>query len=73
MTASNVTDDQILDFIETFVTVNGWPPTVREVGAAVGLSSTASVERRLVQLERSGRLVATRRKSTRTLKLEVVR
>lgn len=67
------TDDEIIDFIEQFLTKNGWPPTVREIGAAVGLSSTSAVKARLDQLAANGRLISTKRHSTRTLKMEVVR
>ena len=35
--------DQILDFVNQFVQENGFAPSVREIGAAVGLRSTASV------------------------------
>lgn len=48
--------DQILSFIELYIDQNGYPPSVREIGAAVGLRSTASVARYLKALETSGRL-----------------
>ena len=35
--------EEILQYIDQFVTENGYPPSVREIGAAVGLRSTASV------------------------------
>ena len=33
----------ILDYVNQFVRENGYAPSVREIGAAVGLRSTASV------------------------------
>ena len=33
---------EILDTIKKFIAKNGFPPTVREIGAAVGLSSSAT-------------------------------
>ena len=33
----------ILKFIENQVIENGYPPSVREIGKAIGLSSTATV------------------------------
>ena len=39
----------ILDFIKEEVDKRGYPPSVREIGLAVGLSSTASVHNQLNQ------------------------
>ncbi len=44
----------ILDFINQFVQENGYAPSVREIGAAVGLRSTASVSYHLQQLQEQG-------------------
>jgi len=48
----------ILDFVNQFVQENGFAPSVREIGAAVGLSSTASVSYHLQQLQAKGLLLA---------------
>ena len=42
----------ILKFIETQVLENGYPPSVREIGKAIGLSSTATVHAYLEKLEK---------------------
>lgn len=42
---------QMLDFIEEYLEENGFPPTVREIGRAVGISSTSHVTYYLNQLE----------------------
>ena len=47
----------ILEFVNTFVQENGFAPSVREIGAAVGLRSTASVSYHLQQLQEKGQLV----------------
>ena len=47
----------ILDFVNTFIRENGFPPSVREIGQAVGLSSTASVSYQLHQLQEKGLLL----------------
>ena len=47
---------RILDFIATTVRVRGYPPTVREIGEAVGLTSSSSVHAQLANLERLGLL-----------------
>jgi len=48
----------ILDFVNTFVQENGFAPSVREIGEAVGLRSTASVSYHLQQLQEKGLLLA---------------
>jgi repressor LexA len=45
---------RILQVIEDAVREQGYPPTVREIGAAVGLSSPASVQGHLSALESMG-------------------
>ena len=50
--------DLILEFVNVFVQENGYAPSVREIGAAVGLSSTASVSYHLQQLQAKGLLLA---------------
>ena len=44
----------ILDFIREHVYAKGYPPAVREIGKAVGLSSSASVHTHLHKLEEYG-------------------
>ena len=48
--------EQILDYVNQFVQQNGYAPSVREIGAAVGLRSTASVSYHLRQLQEKGML-----------------
>ncbi len=45
---------RILDFIAETVRERGYPPTVREIGEAVGLTSSSSVHAQLANLERKG-------------------
>lgn len=47
---------QILEFVNAFILENGFAPSVREIGAAVGLRSTASVSYHLQQLQEKGLL-----------------
>jgi repressor LexA len=47
---------RILDFISETVRDRGYPPTVREIGEAVGLTSSSSVHAQLANLERKGLL-----------------
>ena len=59
---------EILDFIATEVRDRGYPPSVREIGLAVGLASTSTVQAHLKTLERQGYL---RRDPTKPRALEV--
>jgi repressor LexA len=47
---------RILSFISETVRDRGYPPTVREIGEAVGLTSSSSVHAQLANLERKGLL-----------------
>jgi len=44
----------ILDFIQERIKTKGYPPSVREIGAAVGLKSSSTVHAHLLQLEEKG-------------------
>jgi repressor LexA len=46
----------ILDVIQASIDAHGYPPSVREIGDAVGLSSTSSVHAQLESLEARGYL-----------------
>ncbi|WP_437582181.1 transcriptional repressor LexA [Paramicrobacterium sp. CJ85] len=59
----------ILEFIQRSVVQNGYPPSMREIGDAVGLASLSSVTHQLNQLELSGYL---RRDPNRPRALEVL-
>ena len=50
--------DLILEFVNAFVQENGYAPSIREIGEAVGLRSTASVSYHLQQLQAKGLLLA---------------
>jgi repressor LexA len=47
---------RIIEFIKRTVQDRGYPPTVREIGEAVGLTSSSSVHAQLANLERRGLL-----------------
>jgi repressor LexA len=44
----------ILDFIQEFISENHYPPSIREIGQEVGISSTSVVKYNLDALERKG-------------------
>jgi repressor LexA len=52
----------IVEFVSQFIQEHGFSPSVREIGAAVGLSSTASVSYHLQQLQEKGLLVSPQQK-----------
>jgi repressor LexA len=59
---------EIYDFITGYVDAHGYPPTVREIGEAVGLASPSTVHAHLANLERAGML---RRDPTKPRALEL--
>jgi repressor LexA len=60
---------EIWDFLVEYVDQHGYPPTVREIGEAVGLASPSTVHAHLANLERAGLL---RRDPTKPRALELV-
>ena len=48
--------EKILEYVNAFVQENGYAPSVREIGAAVGLRSTASVSYHIQALQEKGLL-----------------
>ena len=48
----------IMDYVNQFLEENGYAPSVREIGAAVGLRSTASVSYHLQALQEKGLIQA---------------
>ncbi len=74
----------ILEYLHEYVDDHGYPPTVREIGEAVGLRSPSTVHAHLAQLERDGVLkrdptkpraieLADRRRPDRTADVEMRR
>lgn len=70
MTSDRLTprQQQILDFIEQQMNERGYPPSVREIGEAVGLTSPSTVHSHLATLQRLGFL---RRDPTKPRAIEV--
>ena len=60
---------EIWNFLVDYVDRHGYPPTVREIGGAVGLASPSTVHAHLANLERAGLL---RRDPTKPRALELV-
>jgi repressor LexA len=60
---------EIWDFLVEYVDARGYPPTVREIGEAVGLASPSTVHAHLANLERAGLL---KRDPTKPRALELV-
>jgi len=60
---------QILDYIKQETETQGYPPSVREIGRAVGLKSTSTVHGHLSQLEKKGYI---RRDSSKPRAIEVL-
>jgi repressor LexA len=60
---------EIWQFLADYVDAHGYPPTVREIGEAVGLASPSTVHAHLANLERAGLL---RRDPTKPRAIELV-
>jgi repressor LexA len=60
---------EIWQFLADYVDEHGYPPTVREIGEAVGLASPSTVHAHLANLERAGLL---RRDPTKPRAIELV-
>ena len=60
---------EIWDYLLVYVEKHGYPPTVREIGQAVGLASPSTVHAHLANLERAGLL---KRDPTKPRALELI-
>jgi repressor LexA len=60
---------QIFEFIKRHTNEKGYPPTVRDIGSAIGLTSSSTVHAHLANLERLGVL---RRDPTKPRAMEVL-
>jgi repressor LexA len=60
---------EIFDFIRRYSETNGYPPTVRDIGKAVGLASSSTVHAHLANLEKLGLL---RRDPTKPRAMELL-
>ncbi len=71
MSKGNISTKQteILEYIKDVTLSRGYPPTVREIGEAVGLKSSASVHAHLATLEKNGYI---RRDPSKPRAIEIV-
>ncbi len=60
---------EIFDFVKRYGAEHGYPPTVRDIGKAIGLTSSSTVHAHLANLEKVGLL---RRDPTKPRALEVL-
>ncbi|MGH2762368.1 MAG: transcriptional repressor LexA [Thermoleophilaceae bacterium] len=61
---------EIFDFVKRYVGEHGYPPTVRDIGKAIGLTSSSTVHAHLANLEKLGLL---RRDPTKPRAIEVLK
>ena len=71
MPSGNISPKQneILEYIKSYILEKGYPPSVREICTAVNLRSTSSVHSHLGTLEKNGYI---RRDSTKSRTIEIV-
>jgi len=60
---------EILEYLQKHLRLNGYPPSVREIGQAIGLSSSSTVHTHLRQLEEKGWI---RRDPTKPRAIEIM-
>ena len=60
---------EIFDFIKRYSADHGYPPTVRDIGKAIGLTSSSTVHAHLANLEKLGAL---RRDPTKPRAMEIL-
>ena len=48
---------EVLSFIDSYMRANGWAPSYREIGAAVGIRSTSTIMMHVLNLDRDGLIV----------------
>jgi repressor LexA len=72
MVEMNLTKRQqeIFDYVKQYVSDHGYPPTVRDIGKAIGLTSSSTVHAHLANLEKLGLL---RRDPTKPRAIEVLK
>ncbi len=54
MTKLTSRQNEILQYIKKYINENGYPPTIREIAKAMGVSSTATIHAHLCNLEKKG-------------------
>ena len=59
----------VLDFVKSYIASHGYPPTVREIGSAIGISSPATVQAHLESLAEKGFI---RKEGTKNRTIEVL-
>lgn len=69
MTKLSTRQQMILDFIKDEVRTKGYPPSVREIAAAVGLASSSTVHGHLARIESKGYI---RRDPTKPRAIEIL-
>lgn len=66
-----LTQQKILSYIQAEISKKGYPPTIREIGVAVGLSSSSTVHGHLIKLEEKG-LISRDPSKPRTIDLQPI-
>jgi repressor LexA len=61
---------EVLDFIKKYTAAHGYPPAIREIGSALGLSSPATVHTHVKKLEEAG-AIKTANNKFRTIEILV--
>lgn len=69
VTPASPRDLEVLAFITSFIEEQGFPPTVREIGLGVGMSSPSTVQGHIMALVQAGRIERAVNGSPRALRV----
>lgn len=61
--------EEILDYIKSYIAKHGYPPAIREIGKDLGLSSPATIHAHLANLEKKGFI---RKENTKNRAIELL-
>ena len=69
MTSLTKRQEDVLDYVKSYIASHGYPPTVREIGKALGVNSPATIQAHLEGLEEKGFI---RKEGTKNRTIEVL-
>lgn len=69
MTNLTKRQEDVLDYVKSYIASHGYPPTVREIGKALGVNSPATIQAHLEGLEEKGFI---RKEGTKNRTIEVL-
>ena len=63
--------EKVLGYVESYLDKNGYPPTLKEIGTAIGLANITAVRGHLLALEKKGYIAKTPEKA-RSIQIRLI-